>query len=135
MKNGNIIVGTDIGPFVSINGGTSWAALGTGFPTVSIFDMAFTSDGKLLAATHGRGAWLLDLTNVLPSCIPSSGDWNVTVSCTFSSNATAPANVIIQPGVILTIPDGLKLNIDFTHYHLLVKSGGGVLVKAGGEIN
>ncbi|MHB9161288.1 MAG: hypothetical protein ACYC6W_10470, partial [Nitrosotalea sp.] len=48
---------------------------------------------------------------------------------------TAPANVIVQSGVVLTIPSGLRLNIDFTRYHLLVQYGGGVLVQAGGAIN
>jgi hypothetical protein len=43
--------------------------------------------------------------------------------------------VIVQPGVVLTIPNGLRLNIDFTHLHLLIKSGGGVLIKSGGAIN
>ncbi|HJT09681.1 MAG TPA: S8 family serine peptidase [Candidatus Nitrosotalea sp.] len=66
---------------------------------------------------------------------PASGDWTISSSCTISSSVTAPANVIVQSGAVLTIPNGLRLNIDFTHYHLLVRSGGGVLIKAGGAIN
>jgi len=70
------------------------------------------------------------------SCSPTlSGDWSVPSSCTLASSSTAPANVIAQSGAVLTIPNGMRLNIDFTHYHLLVKSGGGVLIKAGGAIN
>lgn len=70
------------------------------------------------------------------TCIPfASGNWTVTSSCTLNSTSTAPANVIVQSGAVLTIPNGLRLNIDFTHYHLLVKSGGGVLIKSGGAIN
>ncbi|MGB6463762.1 MAG: S8 family serine peptidase [Nitrosotalea sp.] len=66
---------------------------------------------------------------------PISGDWTIPSSCSISSTVTVPANVIVQSGSVLTIPNGLRLNIDFTHYHLLVKSGGGVLIKAGGAIN
>lgn len=66
---------------------------------------------------------------------PLSGDWTITRSCTLTSTSTAPANVIVQSGTVLTIPNGLKLNIDFIHHHLLVKAGGGVLIKAGGAIN
>ena len=66
---------------------------------------------------------------------PISGDWTVPSSCSIGGTVTAPANVIVPSGSVLTIPNGLKLNIDFTHYHLLVKSGGGVLIKAGGAIN
>ncbi|MDE1867106.1 MAG: S8 family serine peptidase, partial [Thaumarchaeota archaeon] len=66
---------------------------------------------------------------------PSSGDWTISSSCTISSTVTAPQNVIIQSGAVLTIPNGLTLNIDFVHHHLLVRAGGGVLIKAGGTIN
>src|SRR5579875_2966280 len=67
--------------------------------------------------------------------IPTSGDWTLSSSCTLSSTASVPANVIVQSGTVLTIPSGMKLNIDFTHFHLLVRSGGGVLIKSGGAIN
>ena len=130
VRNGNIYVGTDIGPFVSNNGGTSWSVLGSNFPHVTIFDLALTSDGHLLAATHGRGVFSLS-TNCAP---PNSGDWTITINCTLSQNATAPANVIVQNGAVLTIPNGLSLNIDFMHFHLLVKSNSGVLIKSGGKI-
>jgi hypothetical protein len=51
-----------------------------------------------------------------------------------SSSATAPANVIVQNNAVLTIPNGVILNIDFTTKYLLVKSGSGVLIKDGGKI-
>lgn len=71
-----------------------------------------------------------------PTCsLPASGNWTVSSNCTLSSTITAPQNVIVQSGSVLTIPNGLRLNIDFTHNHLLVKSGGGVLIKSGGAIN
>ncbi len=70
------------------------------------------------------------------SCAPpSSGDWTIPSSCIIPSTVTAPANVIVDSGAVLTVPDGTQLNIDFLQYHLLVKSGGGVLIKAGGAIN
>ena len=55
-------------------------------------------------------------------------------SCTLPSSATAPANVIVQNSAVLTIPNGISLDIDFTSKHLLIKSGSGVLIKAGGKI-
>lgn len=66
---------------------------------------------------------------------PSSGDWNVANSCTIPTNTIEPGNVIVPLGTVLTIPSGLRLNIDFTRYHLLVQYGGGVLVQSGGAIN
>ena len=77
-----------------------------------------------------------NLQTSITSCSPpNSGDWILATSCALVNSVSAHANVVVQPGVVLTIPNGLRLNIDFTHYHLLVKSGGGVLIKAGGEIN
>jgi hypothetical protein len=66
--------------------------------------------------------------------IPVSGDWNVQSSCILSINSTINGNVIVQNGVILEIPSDVILNIDFTNFKLTVKSGGGVLIKAGGAI-
>ena len=107
------------------------------------------SISTILSDLEATGKSISDLSNGLSfpriqvdsavqsiSCAPpSSGDWTIPSSCSISSTVTAPANVIVQPGAVLTVPGGLRLNIDFTHYHLLVKSGGGVLIKAGGAIN
>jgi hypothetical protein len=53
-----LYIGTDVGVYVSTDAGQSWTILGTGLPRVAVVDLAFASDGKLLAATHGRGVWL-----------------------------------------------------------------------------
>ncbi|MGH9909518.1 MAG: Ig-like domain-containing protein, partial [Nitrososphaerales archaeon] len=66
--------------------------------------------------------------------LPSSGDWTVISSCILQNDFNAPANVTVQNGAVLTIPSGVSLNIDLAQYHLLVKSGSGVLIKAGGKI-
>ena len=67
-------------------------------------------------------------------CVVSSGNWIIQQSCNLASSAAAPANVIVQNGAVLTIPNGRSLNIDFVNHHLLVQSGGGVLIKAGSKI-
>jgi len=77
----------------------------------------------------------LQMTHTLACLPPLSGDWTIASSCTLVSTATAPANVIVQSGTVLTIPNGLRLHIDFIHHHLLVKSGGGVLIKSGGAVD
>lgn len=65
---------------------------------------------------------------------PQQGDWIVAQSCTFQGQATAPANVIVQPGVTLTLAAGADLNIDFANRHLRVRTGARVLVKQGAKI-
>ena len=68
-------------------------------------------------------------------CVPpSSTDWIVTSSCTLSNSASTSYNVIINSGAVLTIPNGITLNINFAQKHLLVQSGGGVLIQSGGKI-
>jgi hypothetical protein len=66
--------------------------------------------------------------------VPSSGDWIITSSCTLSANDSAPANVIVQNNSILTIPNGITLDMDFVNFNLAVESGSGVLIESGGVI-
>jgi len=53
---------------------------------------------------------------------------------TLSASATAPGNVIIQNGAVLTIPSGRSLDIDFVNNFLKIEFGSGVLIKAGGSL-
>ncbi|MGB9003136.1 MAG: hypothetical protein WCC52_04960 [Nitrosotalea sp.] len=65
----------------------------------------------------------------------TSNDWTVTLSCTLGASSTAPANVIVDNGAVLTIPNAETLGLDFTHYHLYVSPGGGVYIAPGGKIS
>jgi len=61
-----IFVGTDIGPFQSVDDGATWVSFNTGFPTVQIYDLKYKqTPGILLAATHGRGCWTFDINSIL----------------------------------------------------------------------
>lgn len=63
----SLYVGTDLGVYQSTNDGVSWSSFNSGFPTVAVFDLKY-KDGPqiLLAATHGRGCWMFDLSTGLP---------------------------------------------------------------------
>jgi hypothetical protein len=50
------------------------------------------------------------------------------------SSATAPANVIVQNGAILSIPSGNTLDVNFGANYLLVEQGGSLVVKSGGAV-
>ena len=55
-----LYVGTELGAYVSWDGGESWQDLGQGLPTVAVHDLAVQArDGVVVAATHGRasGPW------------------------------------------------------------------------------
>jgi plastocyanin len=80
--------------------------------------------------------WMVGNITINPgNCEPTlNGDWMVESSCVLSSNTTIYGNVIVQNGVVLEIPSGVTLDIDFANHNLTVKSGGGVLIKNGGSI-
>ncbi|MGH9833544.1 MAG: WD40/YVTN/BNR-like repeat-containing protein [Blastocatellia bacterium] len=55
-----LYIGTDLGVFVSNNGGESWAVENTGFANVVVESLAINvvnGTTTLYAFTHGRGAW------------------------------------------------------------------------------
>ncbi len=62
LVNPNLLfAGTELGLFVSIDGGGSWANFKENFPPVAVDDMTIhRRDGDLILATHGRGIWIID---------------------------------------------------------------------------
>ena len=58
-RPGLLYVGTETGVYVSYEGGGSWAPLQGNLPVVPVYDLA-VKDNDLVAATHGRGFWVLD---------------------------------------------------------------------------
>ena len=56
---GTIFVGSDIGVWLTSNGGSSWTHLGppVGMPNVAVYDLKMNSVGQVTAFTHGRGAF------------------------------------------------------------------------------
>ncbi len=59
-----LFAGTDLGVYMSYNDGASWNLFNTGMPTVAVYDLKYREANKiLLAATHGRGCFKIDLTS------------------------------------------------------------------------
>ncbi len=60
-----LYLGMDVGAFVSTNGGGSWQRFMTGLPTVPVHDLrVHPRDHELIAATHGRGIWIVDVSTL-----------------------------------------------------------------------
>ncbi|MGH9927732.1 MAG: carboxypeptidase regulatory-like domain-containing protein, partial [Pyrinomonadaceae bacterium] len=76
--NSNILyAGTDIGVYISQNGGGSWSPFGAGLPRVAVFDMALQNPNRILRiATHGRGMW--QITPLAPTAAPATISGRVT---------------------------------------------------------
>ncbi len=62
LKAKNLLfLGTEFGAYFSRNGGRSWSPLRLNLPTVAVHDLLIhPRDNDLIAATHGRGIWILD---------------------------------------------------------------------------
>ncbi|MDE2955570.1 MAG: T9SS type A sorting domain-containing protein [Bacteroidota bacterium] len=58
-----IWAGTEIGLFISKNGGDSWEYADNGLPPVSVWRMKIR-DEELVVGTHGRGVWTLPLSEI-----------------------------------------------------------------------
>ena len=56
-----IIIGTEFGVFVTIDGGKSWSRFRENLPPVAVHDLVIhPRDADLVAGTHGRSIWIAD---------------------------------------------------------------------------
>lgn len=62
-KNQCLIVATDVGVFTTTDGGKTWSQLGTGMPHLVVGTIAMYKNW-LIAGTHGRSAWALDVSSI-----------------------------------------------------------------------
>ncbi|HEV8596213.1 MAG TPA: hypothetical protein VGR23_00715 [Candidatus Dormibacteraeota bacterium] len=106
-----LYAGTDVGPYVTYNGGASWSLLGTAgtFPIVAIDQIDLDTYDRLIAAgTHGRGAFRLkDPSAAKPALVISKTDAGVpigpgknldyTIKVSNIGNADATGVVITDP--------------------------------------
>jgi photosystem II stability/assembly factor-like uncharacterized protein len=62
LKKDLLFLGTELGLFISVDGGRNWAEFRGGeFPRVAVRDLQIhPRDGDLVLATHGRGIWIVD---------------------------------------------------------------------------
>ena len=63
-KNRNLlIVGNDVGVFVSVDAGARWSPLKANLPTVAVHDLTIhPRENDLVIATYGRALWTGDIT-------------------------------------------------------------------------
>ncbi|MHC3469123.1 WD40/YVTN/BNR-like repeat-containing protein [Streptomyces sp. 7R007] len=60
LRNGTVALGTDLGVLVRTPGAKTWKVAGTNLPTTAVLQLRTGPDGRLYAATHGRGIWAID---------------------------------------------------------------------------
>jgi hypothetical protein len=64
VENSSLLfLGTEFAVWVSVNRGASWTRLNNNLPTVAVHEFAIhPTAGEMVAATHGRSLWVLDVT-------------------------------------------------------------------------
>jgi len=62
--NANLLfVGSSVAVYASVDKGATWSRFMSGMPTVPVYDLKIhPRDHELIAATHGRSLWIVDIT-------------------------------------------------------------------------
>ena len=60
-SNGDLYASNDFGVMLLPSGSSDWEVAGTGMPHVEVAGLTIVPGQKLYAATHGRGAWRIEL--------------------------------------------------------------------------
>ena len=123
-----------LGPSVTLNNPTSvsptFTAPSVETDTVITFTLT-VNDG--IVDSNNSNSVSITVQNI--DCfLPILPDWIITTSCTLETSFSPQGNVLIKNNSVLTIGPSASLGIDFTNQFLLIKSGSGVLIKAGGNI-
>src|SRR5205823_11430366 len=66
-----LYLATDVGVYITRNLGATWLPLGQGMPVEPVFDLTLHPASRtLVAATHGRSQWKLDVSQLLTAVSP-----------------------------------------------------------------
>jgi hypothetical protein len=70
-----LFVGTDVGVYMSLDRGVSWERFMNGLPTVPVHDLKIhPRERELIAGTHGRSVWIVDIAPLEQLAGSSLGD-------------------------------------------------------------
>ncbi len=102
QNNQHIFVGTDIGVFVSLDGGARWFPYNRGLALSPIASMKIHRSSRMLvAATHGRSMFRVSIDNIEPPAallVPVGGESYITPNDLFVQwiGVTGPVNVLLS---------------------------------------
>ena len=100
---------TDLGIFESRDHGQTWAYADNGLPAVSVWRIRIV-DGEVVLATHGRGVWSLDLTQVL-TAVEEEGKKELPASFELLENYPNPFNPSTTIGFKLAADSHIRVSV------------------------
>ena len=100
---------TDLGIFESRDHGQTWAYADNGLPAVSVWRIRIV-DGEVVVATHGRGVWSLDLTQVL-TAVEEEGGTALPTSFELLGNYPNPFNPSTTIGFKLATDSHIRVSV------------------------
>ncbi len=138
-----LYVGTDVGNFVTADGGRDWFPLGTGIPMSSTWQLDLDPSHRTLAAgTHGRGAFRLNDAVTAPALVLTKTDGDIPVGSGSRIDYTITlANIGNRDATGVTITDPLNGRMAFVsadHGGTILRRvvrWSGLTVPAGGEVS
>ena len=87
-----LFLATDFGVWYTTNSGMNWKQYATGLPNCVVYDMAMGPDGKLLAATFGRGMWSSSSVLAVPPAAAVE-PWTIQLGQAYPNPATSSATL------------------------------------------
>jgi autotransporter-associated beta strand protein len=138
-RDGTLYVGTDLGVYSSINGGTTWTQFGAGMPLVAVHDLELNQSLNILAAgTYGRSMYQFFLNNVPANsgvfrATSGTPEWTGPVKLAGNTWVAANGTQSVQNGFSLTQLTILGIISDLTAggNYQLTKIGNGDVIFSG----
>jgi len=102
-----LFAATDIGVWATRNLGVGWFPLGQGMPLQTVHDLSFHAPSRsLVAATHGRSQWRLDLSQ-----LPVAVDSRSPARLAFTGSGPNPFHSSIQLAIEVSRPTSITVTI------------------------
>jgi hypothetical protein len=97
-----LYAGTDVGAYISRDRGQSWQKFMSGLPTVPVHDLKIhPRDHELIAATHGRGIWIADVSGLeqLNDSVLAKGTYLLAPKTAYAFGETPGADISAGQGI------------------------------------
>lgn len=117
VKKEMIFAATEQGVYVTLNGGISWERLKGGMPNISVRDITIQRrENDLVAATFGRGFYIMDDISALRNFTPAMREKEATLFPVKSAYWYVPKEAVYGQGNAEYAGDNVPFGATFNYY-------------------